>query len=120
MSNQYPDWEWVQDETDLPQIGHQCSKCRQGYISNFQFKSKKTGKEYHGVICDACKAKWTVSDRPTSGGGLGSTPPPPKQDDRWDSLARYIKEEVSPRLDKIDEIYADVKMTRETLNNPEK
>lgn len=110
----FENWDWVQED-ELPQVGTQCPKCKQGYIQSFEGKSKK-GNEYHGVKCDACRYKWTVSFKKqgTSKGTIGYMP---SVNDRLDDMADYFKKEVSPRLKKIDDMYEWLEVIKDAMTD---
>jgi len=110
MAGNYPSSEFVK-ETDLPTIGTQCPKCRQGYIVTHQFTSKK-GEVFTGVKCDGCNYSWIKSnweDKPEPAGGLGSTElnykaiglKLDKLNERLDVLGKYLGKEIEPYVKSI-------------------
>jgi hypothetical protein len=44
----------------LPQIGYECDICKQGYIEDNSFDSKK-GQHFESRICKVCRTKWIKS-----------------------------------------------------------
>jgi DNA-directed RNA polymerase subunit RPC12/RpoP len=104
----FNDWKWVNKE-DLPQIGTQCPKCKTGFIEEFSGTSKK-GNSYNGVRCDSCKYKWTISfrDNSVSRGTSGVHK-------RFDEMGDYVKKEVKPRLNKIDDIHKWVEIIKDAM-----
>ena len=109
MTGNYPSSEFVK-ETDLPTIGTQCSKCKQGYIVTHQFTSKK-GEVFTGVKCDSCNYSWIKSnweDKTEPAGGLGSAELNYKALSlRLDKMGKYLETEIKPKIDSIYKALVD-------------
>ena len=105
----YPSSEFVK-EADLPVIGVQCPKCKQGFIVTHQFYSKK--KElFTGVKCDTCNYSWIKSnwdDKVEPAGGLGSAELNYKAlSMRIDKMATYLTTEIEPYIKSIYKAMVD-------------
>ena len=109
MTGNYPSSEFVK-ETDLPTIGTQCLKCKQGYIVTHQFTSKK-GEVFTGVKCDSCNYSWIKSnweDKPEPAGGLGSAELNYKAlSIRIDKMANYFSTKIEPKIESIYKALVD-------------
>ena len=109
MTGNYPSSEFVK-ETDLPTIGTQCLKCKQGYIVTHQFTSKK-GEVFTGVKCDSCNYSWIKSnwdDKTEPAGGLGSAELNYKALSlRMDKMGKYLETEIKPKIDSIYKALVD-------------
>ena len=105
----YPSSEFVK-EADLPVIGVQCPKCKQGFITNHHFTSKK-GELFTGVKCDTCNYSWIKSnwdDNVEPAGGLGSAELNYKALSlRIDKMATYLKDEIEPYIKSIYKAMVD-------------
>ena len=109
MTGNYPSSEFVK-ETDLPTIGTQCLKCKQGYIVTHQFTSKK-GEVFTGVKCDSCNYSWIKSnweDKTEPAGGLGSAELNYKALSlRLDKMGKYLETEIEPYIKSIYKAMVD-------------
>lgn len=110
MTGNYPSSEFVK-EADLPVIGTQCPKCKQGFIKTHQFTSKK-GELFTGVKCDTCNYSWIKSnwdDKVESAGGLGSAELNYKAlSMRIDKMSKYFANEVEPYIKSIYKAMVDI------------
>ena len=105
MTGNYPSSEFVK-ETDLPTIGTQCLKCKQGYIGTHQFTSKK-GEVFTGVKCDSCNYSWIKSNwdnKTEPAGGLGSAELNYKALSlRLDKMGKYLETEAKYLAKELEE-----------------